>query len=282
MVEKTVSDAYKGARGVLAAAGIEDAEFDARVLVELVTGKDPRVFSDASISDSAANALDKMIRLRASRYPLQYICGTWDFMDFTLCIGKGVLIPRADTEIVAQTAINYLETAAARPSALDLCSGSGAIAIAMARAVPAASVYAAELSEDAYPYLEKNITALAPRIHAINADVFHLQDALRAESFDVIVSNPPYVTPQEMQTLPPELEFEPRMALCDENDGLSFYRHISAAYLPKLKHGGHLVFEAGSTQGDDICRILYSCGYSSIEVIEDYASNPRCVTGQRV
>ena len=75
MVEKTVSDAYKGARGVLAAAGIEDAEFDARVLVELVTGKDPRVFSDASISDSAANALDKMIRLRASRYPLQYNAG---------------------------------------------------------------------------------------------------------------------------------------------------------------------------------------------------------------
>lgn len=285
MVEKTLNDAYKGARGVLAAGGVEDAEFDARVLVELVTGKDPRVSPDAPVSDAEAGALDKMIRLRAARYPLQYLCGTWDFMDFTLCVGKGVLIPRADTEIVAQTAIDYLAAANSDNSsisALDLCSGTGAIAIALARAVPAASVYAAELSDDAYTYLEKNIAALAPRIHAIKADVLHLQDALRAESFDIIVSNPPYVTPDEMNALSPELAYEPRMALCDEHDGLSFYRHIAAAYLPKLKHGGRMVFEIGSTQADAVCQTLYTCGYGSIEVIEDYASNPRCVTAQRV
>ena len=250
------------AAALLEKAGIEDALFDARILVQLAANDDEK--------------LAALLAKRAAHYPLQYLCNDWDFLDFTLQIGEGVLIPRADTEIVAETGIAAAK-AVACPTVVDLCSGSGAIAIALARSVPSAKVTAVELSPEALLYLRQNVAALAPHITVVQADVFEYQTALAAQSIDVLVSNPPYITHEEMGALAPELSHEPRMALEAGDNGLLFYKHIAKAYRSALKKGGVLVFEIGATQSESVHAILRSEGYQSIETIQDYGGNNRCV-----
>ncbi|MEG2435300.1 MAG: peptide chain release factor N(5)-glutamine methyltransferase [Ruthenibacterium sp.] len=280
----TLSDAYAASRKALTQAGLEDADFDARILVELVTGLDYYAAMGAPLSEEQENALISLTLKRAEHYPLQYLCGSWDFLDFTLNIGPGVLIPRGDTEIVCEQAIKAVKAAAqenAAPVVVDLCSGSGAIAIALARAVPFAEVTAVELSHDAHKYLRKNVAALAPTIHMIEADVFHWQTELAKNSVDVIVSNPPYLAPGEVATLAPELAFEPKMAFEAAGDALSFYRHIAMAYRAALKPAGMLVFEIGSEQAEAVCDILAAAKYTDPNVTLDYAGLPRAVTARR-
>ncbi|MEG0166779.1 MAG: peptide chain release factor N(5)-glutamine methyltransferase [Ruthenibacterium sp.] len=280
----TLSDAYAASRKALTQAGIADADFDARVLVELVTGLDYYTAMGAPLSEDAEKALISLTLKRAEHYPLQYLCGCWDFLDFTLHIGPGVLIPRSDTEIVCEQAIKAVKQAAAEnraPEVIDLCSGSGAIAIAMSRAVPFAMVTAVELSHEAQVYLRKNVASLAPTIHVIEADVFHWQTELKKNSVDVIVSNPPYLAPGEVKTLAPELRYEPRMALEAAGDALAFYRHIATAYRAALKPAGTLVFEIGSEQADAVCDILAAEKYTDPTVTLDYAGLPRVISARR-
>ena len=213
--------------------------------------------------------------------------GEWDFLDFTVEVGPGVLIPRADTECVAQTAVAALKHAAARPgredepAGLDLCAGTGVLAIALARGVPAARVTAVEKSGEAFSFLQRNCAALAPRVAAVQADVFGYENTLAPHSVDVIVSNPPYVTAQEYEALAPELRFEPREALVAPQQGLCFYRHIAPAYFPALKSGGALVFEIGAGQAQQVAALCRAAGYTGISVRRDAAGLPRCVYAEK-
>ncbi|MEG2652852.1 MAG: peptide chain release factor N(5)-glutamine methyltransferase [Ruthenibacterium sp.] len=298
--------AWRAAREMLTVAGVQDAAFDATQLLRHATGLDRRVHPDAALSDSQAQSFSALVRRRAAREPLQYLLGTWDFLDFTLAVGPGVLIPRADTEIVAQTAIEAARRAAqsgtygaagagsaARritaegkaesagnhcPCVLDLCAGSGALAIGIARAVPQAAVTAVELSADALPWLRRNVAALAPHVRVAAADVFVYQNTLQGGCADVLVSNPPYITSDEMKTLAPELSCEPRMALEAGCDGLLFYRHIAAAYRGALRRGGALVLEIGCAQGAAVREILRASGYAQVRVLPDAAGRDRCVS----
>ena len=210
---------WRKAAALLEQAGVEDAAFDARELCRLCCKADPLLAPDFPVPEAAQQRLAQLCARRARHEPLQYLLGEWDFLDFTVEVGPGVLIPRADTECVAQTAVAALTRAAARPgredepAGLDLCAGTGVLAIALARGVPAARVTAVEKSGEAFSFLQRNCAALAPRVAAVQADVFGYENTLAPHSVDVIVSNPPYVTAQDYEALAPELRFEPREAL---------------------------------------------------------------------
>lgn len=254
----------------LRAAGVEDAAYDARVLHELAAG------------DAAKLAL--LTQKRAARYPLQYLCGAWDFLDFTLTIGEGVLIPRADTEVVAEQAIAAAKAAlrhTAHPRVADLCAGSGALAIGVARFVPQSCVTAVELSEAALAYLRQNAAALAQNVTVEAADVFAWHAAQPSGSYDVLVSNPPYITEQEMRTLAPELAFEHVMALEAPENGLAFYRLFARHCGRLLAPEGCLVLEIGSGQAEAVTALLQENGWQAISLVRDYAGLPRCIKACR-
>lgn len=275
----TLGDAYRAARAQLREAGVEDAAFDAQCLCRAVSGRDPRALPDYELTQAQEETFRAMCADRARRRPLQYILGEWDFLDFTLRVGEGVLIPRSDTEVTALEAARLAGAAPGEPVVLDLCAGSGAIAAAVARRVPRAHVTAVEKYDDAMRWLRENLAALAPHARAVQADVFGFEHTLAPASADVIVSNPPYVTEEEMRTLEPELAFEPRTALEAPDEGLQFYRHIARAYRAALKPGGALVFEVGDTQGQAVRAILTENGFSDICVLPDAEGRDRCVRG---
>ena len=274
----TAREAWRAAAQRMQAAGVEDADFDAVQLVRFVTGLDGR--SEAEVTPEQLTALEKLVDRRCAREPLQYLLGEWDFLDLTLTVGPGVLIPRADTELVAQQA---MEAAGAfeAPRVADLCSGSGAIALGVARHVPGAQVTAVEISPQALAYLQENNRRCGSPLAVVQADVFCWREAVPDESFDVIVSNPPYITASEMETLAPELDFEPRMALEAPENGLAFYRHIAPAYFSKLSPGGALVFEIGWQQGQAVAEICRQAGYTNVKLVQDLEGRDRCVRARR-
>lgn len=265
----------------LEAAGVEDAAFDAAQLYLLATGRDARLACGAPLTAQERQRLDALCEKRCARYPLQYLCGTWDFLDLTLKVGPGVLIPRADTETVAEAAIEAARAAGPGAAVADLCSGTGAIALGVATHVPSARVTAVELSREALAYLEANNAAYGSPLRVVCADVMHWQDDCAPAGFDVIVSNPPYIAPDEMPALAPELSHEPRMALEAADGGLAFYRHIAPAYFGALRPGGWLIFETGSTQTQAVAALCRAAGYADVSVRADAAGNPRCVLARR-
>ena len=285
--------ALAGLRTRLEKAGIEDAAFEAAQLYTLATGRDAYLAGDEPLAPFEQERLDALCAKRCTRYPLQYLCGAWDFMDLTLKIGPGVLIPRADTEVVAMAAIEAArvsgaaraaETAATAPkgpAVADLCSGSGAIALAVARHVPSARVTAVEVSPHALTFLRANNNTYGSPLRVVWGDVFFWQNECAPESLDVIVSNPPYIAPEEFDSLAPELAHEPRIALEAADGGLRFYRHIAPAYFSVLRPGGWLIFEIGCSQADAVTALCRDAGYTSVSVRRDLGGNPRCVLARR-
>lgn len=265
----------------LAEAGIEDAAFDAAQLVALVTGCSVNPAAQITLTEQQSRRLSQLCERRIRHEPLQYLCGEWDFYDLTLKVGPGVLIPRPDTEIVAQAAISAAESFGKGVRVLDLCSGSGAIALCAAKHVPGARVTAVELSEKALSYLNENNRAYGSPLTVVQADVMHWQKECEKQSFEVIVSNPPYISDKEMETLAPELSYEPRMALCAQDEGLAFYKHIAPAYFDVLVPGGMLIFEIGWQQAEDVTEICRAAGYADVSMEKDWGGNPRCIKARR-
>ncbi len=265
----------------LKANGVENAAFDANELMTFAIDKDRRIHKDYIPNQSQVELLRQYIKRRANREPLQYILKTWNFYGFDLHIGKGVLIPRQDTETVCEIAIelmrNYKTKQGQTLQIADLCAGSGAITIALANNLENAQLTALELHDDAYSYLEQNTQKFAPSASLIKADVFSYNQAAKENFFDMIISNPPYISHSEEQFLMPELKFEPQSALFAEDDGLMFYKHIAAKYKSKLKKGGFMVFEIGSSQALAVSEILGENKYTSINTKQDAQGKDRCV-----
>lgn len=268
-------------RDRLEAAGIPDAAFEAAQLYMLATGRDARLSGSVPLTAFEQKKLDALCEKRCARFPLQYLCGEWDFLDLTLKVGPGVLIPRADTETVAEAAIEAAREAGKGAVVADLCSGTGAIALGVAKHVPGAHVTAVELSSEALTYLRANNAACGCPLCVVQADVMHWQEECAPGSLDVIVSNPPYIAPDEMEELEPELFHEPRMALEAPDGGLAFYKHIVPAYFGALKPGGRLILEIGWRQADSVCALCLSAGYGDLSVRSDLGGNPRCVLARR-
>lgn len=277
--------AVRQVTGCLQAAGCPDAGYDAGVLYTLATGRDARL-DDAPLSPEAAAKLEALTRRRAAREPLQYIAGEWDFLDFTLKVGPGVLCPRADTEVVCETAIDLLRRAGKPdPRVADLCAGTGCLGLGVKRFVPGAQVVCVEKSPEAFAYLKENaVTALQERgltVEAVLDDGAAWLAAQPRDSLDLIVSNPPYLTGEEMKALQPETAREPAMALDGGADGLAFYRLLARAALPRVRPGGWLVFEIGWQQQEAVEAIGKAAGWCNVSCRKDYGGNPRAVSLQK-
>ena len=265
----------------LAALGAESPRFDAAQLLRWLSGQDQAWLiahtGDACPEDWQARSVDALHRLENGE-PLQYLLGEWDFYGLPLAVGPGVLIPRADTETIVETCLRALAPVP-DPAIWDLCSGSGAIALALASRRPDARILAAELSEEALPYLRQNIAALAPdQVTAVQTDVLtQLPDGL----CDLIVSNPPYITGADMQTLSPQVRREPELALYGGEDGLRFYRQLTHSCYDHLRPGGWLIFEIGYDQGESVPALLRQRGFDQVFCRNDLAGVPRCAGGRR-
>ena len=273
-------------RRQLITAGDGNPMMTAKELVCAASGKTKeQLLADYSLyvpTDVANKALELCAR-RVAGEPLGYILGEWEFMGMTLTVGPGVLIPRDDTEIAASLAIKAADDMADNdPKVLDLCCGSGCIGLAVAKKVPAARVVMADISDEALAICHKNAAdlGLSNRAIHVKADVMQPPPAYLGK-FDIIVSNPPYITSADMQTLDRSVkDFEPNIALHGGEDGLDFYRAILKNWVPALKTGGKIIFEMGIGQAEPILEMLRSEGIGVIGIARDSGGIDRAVIAE--
>ena len=274
-------EALREVEARLTAAGCPDADFDAGELFRLVTGQDARL-ADMPLTAEQAAKLEALTARRATREPLQYLCGSWPFLDFELAVGPGVLCPRADTEVVAEAAAQMLAGVQA-PKVLDLCAGTGCLGLGVKRFCPEADVTCVEKSPEAFRYLKKNAVSALKQgtARAVEGDLFNYWQGLPEGELDLIVSNPPYLTAAEMQQLQPEVAREPAMALEAGEDGLVFYRALAEHYQNVLRPGGALALEIGWQQREAVTALLAANGWVDIACRKDYGGNDRCILARR-
>lgn len=272
---------YKSTRDALKAGGIESPALEAACIVRSVYGADKMellVNKPVDDSEEKREMLSEILNRRIAGEPLQYLVGEWEFYGFPFLVGEGVLIPRSDTEALVEAA---LERISGNASVCDLCSGSGCVAVALKKLRPEADVAAAELYDDAFEYLKRNIELNKAEIKALKADVTDASHCSALGGFDVVTANPPYLTKQDMESLQREVSFEPRTALFGGDDGLEMYRKITKLWSEKIKPGGWLIYEIGAGQHDAVAEILKENGFDSIEFKEDINKIIRVVLGKR-
>ena len=256
----------------------ENADFEAKQMVLFALDVDNTQFIKIKRDSASQEVVEKcfdMVRRRNEGTPLYYILGKAEFYSLPFLVGEGVLIPRDDTEILVDEALKCLE-GLKNPRVLDLCSGSGAIAIAIAKNRADAEVVAVELYDEAFKFLNKNIQLNGVlNVKPIQADALNFIE----DEFDLIVSNPPYISFCEKPDLQKEVLNEPLTALFANDDGYEFYEKISENY----KNGKRftLLFEIGYTMSDKVCEILYNKGYSNISKIEDFNGIIRVIKAQK-
>ena len=283
---KTLSDLYLEARKTLSLKEEQDtASLLARNLLCHITNKTPEaVIADRQqiATEEQSAKMDVAVARLLAGEPLAYVLGEWEFFGITLSVDKNVLIPRDDTCAVTELAIEQGLKSGKAPRILDLCTGSGCIGLAIATKIPDARVTLADASREAIAVAKKNIQALhlTGRVSCLYADALKAPERFLG-SFEVIVSNPPYITSAEMEELPRSVkDFEPEMALHGGDDGLKFYRAIAENYKAALKPGGCLCFEFGMGQGDAVCQILEENGYTILDRTKDYNRIERAVIAQ--
>ena len=257
-------------------AGVDSPAFEASVMLEdlLGFGRQPEVFKkDTVLSPEQEEKIFSAAEKREGGYPLQYIIGNWEFFGRKFFVGEGVLIPRPETELLCETVLKYFSRSMP-PKIVDLCSGSGCIAITLAKEISGSEVTAVELYDGAFGYLEHNNAFHGNCVRTLR------RDALEPfETFDCVVSNPPYITGEEMKELQTEVTHEPETALFGGADGLDFYRAIAKNWYAHISSGGIIAFEIGDTQGESVLGILEENGYKNCGVLKDYEGRDRVVTG---
>ena len=280
---KTISDLYLDARRVLITQeDAQTASLMARNLLCHITGMtQEQVIAkrDMYVNESVCEQMDAAVQRLMTGEPLPYVLGKWEFYGLELIVTPDVLIPRDDTCAVAELAIQQSLFLDSKPRILDLCTGSGCIGLAIASRVKDAKVTLADLSQEALAIAKQNIVLhhLTGRVSCVKANALEAPPAFLGK-FDLIVSNPPYITTRDMLELPHSVAgFEPRMALHGGEDGLKFYQSIAKNYAGALKPGGYLCFEFGDAQGDDVCAILEANGYTVLERKKDYHDRERAV-----
>lgn len=275
-----IKEAYNYTKDLLEKAGIENPAFDAIYLFEHVfslSRTDITVYGYKEIEKDKLPYLDECIARRVKNEPVQYITGQWYFMGNTYKIAEGVLIPRDDTEVLVSACLDILKNKGEQ-NIVDLCSGSGIIAVTLKQYSPLSTVYAVEKSDIAYTYLNKNAKLNNADIKTIHADLYDCVSDFEDDSFDLIVSNPPYIISDEIKTLQKEVQFEPALALDGGKDGYDFYRGIIDMWSKKLKKGSHIAFEIGENQFDYIKALLINAGYKDVKGYLDLGSTVRAMT----
>lgn len=277
----TINELYRKSIEQLTKAGCQSPAFDSMCLIEKNFDLNRAKFllhSNETANEEIANLFLADIERRCGGEPLQYILGEWEFIGLKFLVGKGVLIPRADTEVLCETVIEHINRR--QMSVLDLCSGSGAIAIAIARFCGSAKVTALEKYDEALAYLTKNNELNNADVEIIQGDV--LQESCKAigdRKFDVITCNPPYITAKDMAKLQREVQQEPETALFGGEDGLMFYRKIPELWKSRLNKSGMMIFEIGMGQHDDVSQILLDSDFVNIFFKKDLNGIIRVVGG---
>ncbi len=255
-------------------AGIPDPEVDASLILSYVTGREPldlRLDTTTLLSEDLLQQFQQLAAQRLTRRPLQYLLGRQSFLGRDFFVNESVLIPRPETELLAEKANQALKHLSGHPAALDLCCGSGVLAVSMALDVPNAAVTAVDLSADALAVAMHNAEQLHADVHFLQGDLFSPVQDMR---FDVIVSNPPYIPSEECRTLQAEVMQEPMLALDGGKDGLDFYRRIAHEAADHLLPGGVLLLEVGDGEANKVAAML--AGYT-VQIHEDYQHIPRMI-----
>ncbi len=270
------AEAVRKAAELLKEVGIAEASLDAKYLFYHVTGlnqMDLLLYGSEALEQMHAEAYMELVKRRAEHEPLQYLTGEQEFMGLSFRVSPAVLIPRQDTECLVEEVMKYV----AGKRILDVCTGSGCIAISLARLAQPAAVTACDLSERALAVAQQNVTALEADVTLLQGDLFAPVEG----RFDIIVSNPPYICSEEVTRLMPEVrDHEPKMALDGDADGLSFYRRITKEAPEYLTPGGMLFFEIGCEQAEAVSGLMRGHGFADIRVKKDYAGLDRIVYGR--
>lgn len=257
---------------------LPDPEVDGALLLSHVLGRPAltlRLDTDTSLTQAQLDAFEALCLRRLQRIPLQYLTHEQPFLGRSFYVDERVLIPRPETELLAERAIDILRR---RPlSALDLCCGSGCIAVSLAIEAPHARVDAADLSSGALEVTRRNAEALGARVTLRQGDLFQ---AVGDRRYDLIVSNPPYIPTQTCRDLQPEVLLEPALALDGGADGFDFYRRIAAEAPGHLLPGGTVLLEVGWDQGEAVRALMAEAGFPHTAVYPDLQGIPRIVEAQ--
>jgi release factor glutamine methyltransferase len=265
-------------------AGIEDAYREAELIVSHALGIDrATLYRDRQpVHEDVEAKIDEIVRRRITREPLQYILGFVDFVGLKIKVGHGVLIPRPETELLAEEAMKAISNKNAKVNILDLCTGSGCLALALARAFPDAIVYGIDSEEIAINYAEENAkTNAIENVRLLKGSLFepiekHIASTKDRPFFDLIVSNPPYIRRDDLKKLQPEIrDWEPLPALDGGEDGLDFYREIVPGARGYLRKQGVLLLELGIHQADAVKQMAEDAGFQDTSVRKDYAGIER-------
>lgn len=275
-----IEQAYRYCKKTLEKSGVCDPAFETMCIFEQkfsLNRAEIITHGGEEFSEKNLTELQQIIDKREIKEPLQYILGIWDFCGFEFFIGEGVLIPRDDTEVVLNLCLDFLKERDSK-TAVDLCAGSGAISVALKK-LANADVTSVELSDKAFPYLEKNIKHNNADIKLFKGDIFECHKDFDDSLFDLIVSNPPYIKSDDIKTLQDEVQKEPKMALDGGTDGFDFYRAIIKNWSKKLKKFGALAFELGEGQADYVAELMNTEGFKHIKTEADLSGIKRAIIG---
>ena len=282
----TYHDLYLKIRMSLSSAGIEAAQLEAREILCAASGKTAEeLYRDISLYTTEAIA-EQALALQERRLagePIAYLVGEWSFCGLPFYVSPAALIPRVDTEMLAQLAMNRLKEHQGSTRVLDLCAGTGCVGLTVAALMKNTRAVLVDLSDGALDLCKRNI-----RRHKLTGRAVYLKgDALQPPShalgqFDVLVCNPPYIPTGDLAGLDASVkDFEPMMALDGGADGLDFYRGITSLWQPALTPGGHLLYEVGIGQAEQVAWLLVKAGYENIRITRDTGGIDRVVEGQR-
>ena len=283
---RTYSEMYIALRNRLRDAGIEAAALEARLIAATAAGKstekllrDMRYYA----TDEVERRAEEMVQRRLAGEPVAYITGVWEFRGLPMEVSRDVLIPRIDTEVLAELAIKYLRgTGRLDARVLDLCSGTGCIGCAIAAELPRVRVVLADVSAAAMDISRRNVerNGLGGCVSFLPADVTK-QPPLMTGSFDLVVSNPPYIPTMEILTLDPSVrDYEPVWALDGGEDGLDFYRAILKNWALVIRQGGELMFEVGEDQAERVKDLMRMAGLREARSFPDTQNIQRVVAAK--
>ena len=282
-----IAEALASLRDRLALAGVPSPEADAGLLLGSLLGLSrgeliAHAHMGKELPVEVSAELEGLAQRRESREPLQHIVGRAPFMNFEVEVGPGVFIPRPETESLAERAIAMAQALGVDDrglSIVDLCSGSGVLAISLARAVPWAAVEAVEVSPEAVAYLERNVSSLAPSIRVTRSSVADFARGRDEAPLDMVVANPPYIPDDEVPNDPEVFTHDPHLALFGGSDGLDVVREIADFALQALRPGGVLMMEHSNLQGAAIAELLAEHGFRTIHTERDLLGRDRFTHG---
>ncbi|MDR1157927.1 MAG: peptide chain release factor N(5)-glutamine methyltransferase [Oscillospiraceae bacterium] len=284
---RTYNDLYLDMRQRLLGSGVAMASLEAREIIRHATGRNRAALARDRhfyVPPEAEAAAMVLLERRLAGEPIAYIVGEWEFFGLTFVVNPDVLIPRVDTEVLADAAIAAARACGPGARVLDLCAGSGCVGLAVAVYAAGCRVVLGDVSDLALKVARRNVRRhdLSARVACMNVDALASAPASLG-AFDVLVCNPPYVPDEEWKNLDHSVrDYEPRLALEGGPDGLQFYRSVVAGWRPALRRGGRLLFECGVGQAEAVRTLLYREAYGGIETLRDTGGIERVVMGSPV